>query len=94
MREHDHGPSAVTLIVLSGRVQLGHNGDQRVLDPGTVASIDIGARVSLGNPHPEPATLLAVITPPDFANAVSNWPTSTDPASEPAPGPAIDPATV
>lgn len=84
MPEHDHGPSAVTLIPVSGRVQLGHRGDRRMLGPGTVAFIDIGERVSLRNPDPDEATLLAVVAPPDFAEAVSSWPTSATPASEPA----------
>jgi quercetin dioxygenase-like cupin family protein len=77
MPEHDHGPSAVTLIPLSGRVQLGHHSNQRVLGSGMVAFIDVGERVSLSNPHTEHAALLAVITPADFAAAVSSWPEST-----------------
>jgi quercetin dioxygenase-like cupin family protein len=72
--EHDHGPSRVTLIPLQGRIRLRHNHTAHELGPTTVTTIEIGERVSLDNPWPEDATLIAVASPPDFAAALSDWP--------------------
>lgn len=72
--EHDHGPSHVVLIPLQGRVRLRHAGNDHDLGPGTATHIDVGERVSLANPGADPAELLVVAAPPDFAEAVAAWP--------------------
>ncbi len=74
--EHAHGPSHIVLIPLHGHVWLRHEGNDHDLGPGTATHIDIGERVSLANSGPEPAELLVVATPPDFADTLSVWPTA------------------
>jgi quercetin dioxygenase-like cupin family protein len=81
--EHDHGPSAVTLIPLRGRARVSHNGTKHDLDPTTAAHIDIGERVALDNPGTEAATLLVIATPPEFAATITSWP-AHDEATQPA----------
>lgn len=76
MPEHDHGPSHVVLLPQKGRVRLHHDGNDHDLAPGTVTHIGVGERVSLANPGPDPVELLVVAAPPDFAAAVSAWPTA------------------
>lgn len=65
--EHDHGPSHVVLIPPHGHVRLRHEGNDHDLGPGTATHIEIGDRVSIANSGPEPAELMVVATPPDFA---------------------------
>lgn len=72
--EHDHGPSHVVLIPLQGQVRLHQDGTDHDLGPGTATHIAIGERVSLANPGPDPAELLVVAAPPDFADIVTAWP--------------------
>jgi len=67
MPEHDHGPSQVILFPQQGQVRLHQDGDDHDLAPGTVTHIRVGERVSLANPGPNPAELIALIAPPDFA---------------------------
>ncbi len=74
MPEHDHGPSHVVLLPLRGQVRLHHNGNDHDLAPGTATHIGVGERVSLANPGPDPAELIVVAAPPDFATALSAWP--------------------
>ena len=74
MPEHDHGPSHIVLIPLQGQIQLRQNGQGHDLAPGTATHIDLGERVSLSNPSTEPAELLVVAAPPDFADALTAWP--------------------
>lgn len=76
MPEHDHGPSHVVLIPLHGRVRLLHEGTDHDLRPGTATHIGVGERVSLTNPGPDHAELVVVASPPDFAAALSAWPTA------------------
>ncbi|NMH97297.1 cupin domain-containing protein [Pseudonocardia acidicola] len=73
--EHDHGPSHVVLFPLQGQVRLHYDGNDHDLGPGTATHIRVGERVSLANPGPDPAELLVVAAPPDFAAALSAWPT-------------------
>ena len=74
MPEHDHGPSEILLIPLSGPAELRHGGQVSVLPPGTAAHIARGERVSLANPGLQPVTLMVVASPPDFARRVASWP--------------------
>jgi quercetin dioxygenase-like cupin family protein len=74
--EHDHGPSHVVLFPLQGRVRLHHDGNDHDLGPGTVTHIGVGERVSLANPGPDPVELVVVAAPPDFAAALSAWPSA------------------
>jgi quercetin dioxygenase-like cupin family protein len=74
MPEHDHGPSEILLIPLSGTAELRHGHQVSVLRPGTTAHITIGERVSLANPGPQPAALMVVASPPDFASRLASWP--------------------
>lgn len=74
MPEHDHGPSEILLIPLNGSAEIRHGDQVRALPPGTAAHIARGERVSLANPGPEPATLMVVASPPDFASRLASWP--------------------
>lgn len=76
MPEHDHGDSEIVLIPLSGSVELWHRGEPRTLRTGMAGHIATGERVSLANPGPEPASLLVVVTPPQFAERLAAWPTA------------------
>jgi quercetin dioxygenase-like cupin family protein len=72
--EHDHGPSEIVLIPLSGTAELRHAGQARALVPGMTVHIATGERVSLANPGSEPARLMVVASPPEFASHLENWP--------------------
>lgn len=72
--EHDHGASQIVLIPLSGSVQVRHNQDAHTLVPGSAAHIDTGERVSLANLGTEPASLMVVASPPEFASRLTEWP--------------------
>jgi|1186.fasta_scaffold225967_2 quercetin dioxygenase-like cupin family protein len=72
--EHAHGASQVVLIPVSGSVDLHHGDDQHALLPGFAAHIDTGERVSLANREPVPASLMVVVSPPDFAAQLAAWP--------------------
>lgn len=74
--EHDHGPSHVVLIALQGHVRLHHDGNDHDLSAGTVTHIAVGELVGLANPGPDPAELVVVASPPDFAATLSTWPTA------------------
>lgn len=81
--DHDHGPSEVLLIPLTGRACLTETGDGAPsfeLTPGTVTSIPAGCRVRLENPSEDEARLLVVLDPPDFARGFSAWPVVEVPA--------------
>ncbi|WP_214364545.1 cupin domain-containing protein [Pseudonocardia sp. H11422] len=69
--KHDHGPSHVVLVPLQGQVRLHHDGNDHDLGLGSVTHIGIGERVSLDNPGSDPAELIVVAAPPDFAAALS-----------------------
>jgi quercetin dioxygenase-like cupin family protein len=72
--EHDHGASEIVLIPLSGTAELRHDGQARALSAGMAAHVGRGERVSLANPGPEPASLMVVASPADFARHVATWP--------------------
>jgi quercetin dioxygenase-like cupin family protein len=74
--EHDHGPSHVVLCPLQGQIRLHHDGNDHDLGPGTVTHIGVGERVSLSNPGLDPVEVVVVASPPDFAAALSSWPTA------------------
>ena len=77
MPEHDHGDSAVLLAPLEGRFRLVETATPPrtiELEPGTVATIPIGARVRLENTGEVEARTLVVLTPPDFAERIEGWP--------------------
>jgi quercetin dioxygenase-like cupin family protein len=74
MPEHDHGESAALVAVQRGRIVMRAGGEERELEVGAVAAIDVGERVSLRNPGDEPASLLAVFTPAGFARTLAAWP--------------------
>ncbi|MGW7406038.1 cupin domain-containing protein [Streptomyces sp. NPDC054833] len=75
MPEHEHGASQVVLIPLAGAVEVHHDGRARTLTAGTaVAHIGVGERVSLANPGAEPASLMVVVSPPEFADRLASWP--------------------
>jgi quercetin dioxygenase-like cupin family protein len=75
MPEHEHGASRVVLIPLAGAVEVHHDGRARTLTAGTaVAHIGVGERVSLANPGAEPASLMVVVSPPEFADRLASWP--------------------
>ena len=72
--EHDHGPSEIVLVHVSGSIELRHNDHQHRLAPGAVAHIATGERVSLINPGTEPAVMMIVASPPEFVARIANWP--------------------
>ncbi|MEH0421174.1 cupin domain-containing protein [Streptomyces sp. B21-083] len=74
MLEHDHGASEIVLIPLSGTVELCQEGKNRTLSAGSTAHIATGERVSLNNPGAEPASLIVVASPPEFAGRLASWP--------------------
>ncbi|MFC1418153.1 cupin domain-containing protein [Streptacidiphilus cavernicola] len=74
MPEHDHGASEIVLIPLSGSVELWHEGKPRTLRSGMAGHVATGERVSLANPGSEPATLMLVVSPPQFAERLAAWP--------------------
>ncbi len=79
MPAHEHGASEVLLISLGGeaRVVDAQDGAVTELAPGALATIPVGRRVSLENPGSQPARLLVVLTPPDFAEQLTSWPSAT-----------------
>ncbi|WP_198682407.1 cupin domain-containing protein [Kribbella sp. VKM Ac-2569] len=72
--EHDHGPSEIVLVHVSGSIELQQGDQQHRLGPGTVAHIATGERVSLTNPGTEPAVMMIVASPPDFVARITRWP--------------------
>ncbi|MEU6070022.1 MULTISPECIES: cupin domain-containing protein [Streptomyces] len=75
MPEHDHGASQIVLIPLAGSVELHHDGQARTLTAGTAAAhIAVGERVGLANPGAEAASLMVVVSPPEFAARLASWP--------------------
>lgn len=44
--------------------------------PELPTHIGVGERVSLANPGAEPAELIVVAAPPEFADALISWPTA------------------
>jgi quercetin dioxygenase-like cupin family protein len=72
--EHDHGPSDIILIHLSGSIELQHGDQQYTLEPGAVAHIATGERVKLANPGTEPASMMIVASPPGFISRLASWP--------------------
>jgi len=82
MPEHAHGDSAVVVVPREGRVVLQAAEFRQTLEPGTVAVIGVGERVSLANAGDGPASLLAIVAPAGFLRAFADWP-----ALAPAAGP-------
>lgn len=77
MPEHEHGESFVLLAPLAGRFRLVEaEGTSRAneLEPGMLATIPVGRRVRLENAGDVEARTLVVLTPPDFARRLSDWP--------------------
>jgi quercetin dioxygenase-like cupin family protein len=72
--EHGHGPSEIVLVPLSGTITVGHEGGTSRLAPGGTAHIATGERVSLANAGDEPARLMIIASPPDFAAHPESWP--------------------
>ncbi|MDX3847095.1 cupin domain-containing protein [Streptomyces europaeiscabiei] len=74
MPEHDHGASQIVLIPVAGSVQVRRGQDVHTLAPGSAAHLDAGERVSLANLGTEPASLVVVASPPEFAHRLAAWP--------------------
>ncbi|HET6633822.1 MAG TPA: cupin domain-containing protein [Streptomyces sp.] len=74
--DHSHGPSEIVLVPLSGTFTVRHDGQEHRLAAGAAAHIATGERVSLHNPGDEPARLMIVASPPDFAAHPESWPTA------------------
>jgi quercetin dioxygenase-like cupin family protein len=72
--EHDHGPSEIVLVHISGSIRLRQGDEQHDLAPGAVAHLATGERVSLTNPGTEPAVMMIVASPPEFIARVASWP--------------------
>lgn len=81
---HEHGDSESLLISLAGRALLTDaepGGETIALEPGTMATIPVGDQVELRNEEDEPARLLAVFSPAEFATRVREWPAANVVAS-------------
>jgi len=77
MPEHDHGESAVLLAPLEGRLRLVEptaDGRTTELETGMLATIPVGCRVRLENAGDVEARTLVVLTPPQFAERLEEWP--------------------
>ncbi|WP_037673238.1 hypothetical protein [Streptomyces griseus] len=72
--EHDLGASQIVLIPVAGSVQVRHGQDVHTLVPGSAAHVDTAERVSLANLSTEPASLMVVASPPEFAYPLAAWP--------------------
>ena len=72
--EHDHGPSEIVLVHVSGSIELRQGDQHHRLAPGAVAHIATGERVSLANPGTEPAVMMIVASPPEFVARLAKWP--------------------
>lgn len=72
--EHDHGPSEIVLIHVSGLIELRQGDQHHSLGPGAVAHIATGERVSLTNPGTDPAVMMIVASPSDFVARLASWP--------------------
>ncbi|MFG1905643.1 cupin domain-containing protein [Kribbella sp. NPDC048928] len=72
--EHDHGPSEIVLVHISGSIRLRQGDEQHDLAPGAVAHLATGERVSLTNPGTDHAVMMIVASPPDFITRVASWP--------------------
>lgn len=72
--EHDHGPSEIVLVHISGSIDLRQGDQQHSLAPGAVAHIATGERVSLTNPGTETAVMMIVASPPEFVARITSWP--------------------
>jgi quercetin dioxygenase-like cupin family protein len=72
--EHDHGPSEIILVHISGSIELRQGDQQHRLAPGAVAHLATGERVSLNNPGTEPAVMMIVASPPEFVARITAWP--------------------
>lgn len=79
MPEHAHGDSAVVVVPREGRVVLRAERYQQTLEPGSVAVIGVGERVSLANAGDGPASLLAIVAPAGFLRAFADWPALESP---------------
>ena len=79
MPEHAHGDSAVLLIPQQGRLRLVDADDGAVTDiePGALATIPVGQRVTLENSGDADARTLVVLAPAGFAEAVAAWPVAS-----------------
>lgn len=74
MPEHDHGESEAIVALRQGRVVLQSGERRETLEPGSLAVIGVGERVSLANAGSEPASLLAFFAPPAFVRTLTAWP--------------------
>lgn len=75
MPEHEHGDSEALVVAFSGRVDIRSADARETLEPGMMALIGVGERVSLENPSSsEPASLLAFFAPPGFVKNLETWP--------------------
>ncbi|MFI0350852.1 cupin domain-containing protein [Actinomadura sp. 9N407] len=73
MGGHAHGDSETLLTLLSGQVVVRSGEQTGELSPGGIAHVAVGEKVEVENPGSEPAALLAVFSPPDFAARIPRW---------------------
>lgn len=71
----DPGTAEIVLLQLCGSAELRHeNGPAMTLLTGRAACITRGERVSLTNLGSEPASVMVIASPPDFAGRLATWP--------------------
>jgi quercetin dioxygenase-like cupin family protein len=79
MPEHEHGESEAIVVAREGRVVLQSGGQRETLEPGGLAVIGVGERVSVANAGAEPASFFAFFAPPGFVRSFAGWPTAARP---------------
>lgn len=67
------GPTAATLILPAGSAGMAAVHIVTLL-AGRAAYITRGERVSLTNPGSEPASVMVIASPPEFADQLATWP--------------------
>lgn len=78
MPEHDHGDSEALVIPLTGELVITDTEREHVLSFGEVVHIPRGDRVRLDNRGDEPASVIAVLSPPSFIRTFDSWPVATE----------------
>jgi hypothetical protein len=67
----------ITILLFTTGLGLGEvfgQSEPETLEPGSVALLAVGERVSLHNPSDEPASLLVFFAPPGFIRTFAGWP--------------------
>lgn len=75
MPEHSHGDSEALVIPVAGELVISDAEQEHVLSVGEIVYVPRGDRVRLENRGDQPASMIAVFTPPAFIKTFDDWPT-------------------